>query len=74
MGKGGAGGLEEEMELEEESWGKRGSAGLGGGGIGGLEEELEWEEEGLGVERGSAGSGRWSRCILGDVGSGEGWV
>jgi hypothetical protein len=42
---------EEALDCEEESWGKRGSAGLGGGRVVGLEEELEWEEEGLGVER-----------------------
>jgi hypothetical protein len=42
------GGRKEELELEEESWGKRGSAGLEGGRVGGLEEELELEEEGLG--------------------------
>jgi hypothetical protein len=44
--------------LGEESWGKRGSAGLRGGRVGGLEEELELEEERIWGTRGRAGMGR----------------
>jgi hypothetical protein len=51
MERGRVRGVEEELELEEESGGKRGSSELGGGRVGVLEEELKLEEEGLGVER-----------------------